>query len=468
MGDKRALLLCLLPLVACGEAGPDEGRAFIQGVVRNVETGTPLAEVAVRSAPATESVFTDSDGRFVLRDGVRFNQIYRVFAERNGFASDFADFTPRATEPERSVVLELQQLRVCSPGSTRCADGSEDQAVQRCTPDGTGFETVACAPDEVCSVDTCVASGALRVESNGGLVTSRPAGISCRPNCEARFPAGTEVELVAQAFAGGDFRGWSSPCPEPMSPRCLLTLVGGATVAVTASFDQSAFPLSVDFVGDGEGRVVSEPAGLDCTADCTTTFERDSQVRLLATAEPGTVFEGWGGACSGMNCVLTMDEAQTVRARFEVPRARLTVNRSGAGSVRSTPAGIDCGSDCSFDFSLGTTVELTAQPAPENEFVSWSGDCGGSGDCSVTMDGDRTVAAEFEGQSFDLTVSLSGPGVGSVSSDPAGIDCGADCDETFGIGAMVSLTATAAAGNRFAGWSGDCVGMADCTVLMDQ
>ena len=40
----------------------------------------------------------------------------------------------------------------------------------------------------------------------------------------------------------------------------------------------------------------------------------------------------------------------------------LTVNRAGTGigSVRSTPAGIDCGTSCQAQFVLGTNVSLTA------------------------------------------------------------------------------------------------------------
>jgi sugar lactone lactonase YvrE len=54
-----------------------------------------------------------------------------------------------------------------------------------------------------------------------------------------------------------------------------------------------------------------------------------------------------------------------------------------------------------------------------------------------------------------LTVGLSGPGSGIVVSAPAGISCPGDCGENFAIGAAVTLTATAAGGSVFAGWTGD-------------
>src|SRR5262245_8354912 len=58
-----------------------------------------------------------------------------------------------------------------------------------------------------------------------------------------------------------------------------------------------------------------------------------------------------------------------------------------------------------------------------------------------------------------LTVARAGTGSGTVSSSPAGISCGTDCTEAFASGTQVTLTATAATGSTFAGWSGD----SDCT-----
>lgn len=74
----------------------------------------------------------------------------------------------------------------------------------------------------------------------------------------------------------------------------------------------------------------------------------------------------------------------------------------------------------------------------------------------------------FDGRSYPLTVTRSGPGTGTVTSEPAGIACPGDCAETVGSGTTVVLTATAAYGSNFAGWSGACSGKAPtCTVLAD-
>jgi hypothetical protein len=67
---------------------------------------------------------------------------------------------------------------------------------------------------------------------------------------------------------------------------------------------------------------------------------------------------------------------------------------------------------------------------------------------------------------FLLSVSKAGAGGGSVTSSPGGINCGATCSASYGDGTNVILTATAAAGSKFDGWSGDCAGTGGCTVAM--
>ena len=52
------------------------------------------------------------------------------------------------------------------------------------------------------------------------------------------------------------------------------------------------------------------------------------------------------------------------------------------------------------------------------------------------------------------TVSSGGTGNGTVTSSPAGINCGSTCSALYNSGTVVSLTATPAPGSTFAGWSG--------------
>lgn len=131
---------------------------------------------------------------------------------------------------------------------------------------------------------------------------------------------------------------------------------------------------------------------------------------------------------------------------------------SGGGTVTSSPAGIDCGGTCSASFPRGQSVTLTTAPAAGSSFGGWSGGgCAGTGPtCTVSLAASAAVTARFDAVTprYALTVAKSGTGAGTVTSSPVGIDCGADCSETWDAGQQVTLTAAPAGGSTFAGWSG--------------
>jgi serine protease AprX len=155
---------------------------------------------------------------------------------------------------------------------------------------------------------------------------------------------------------------------------------------------------------------------------------------------------GWGlvdasAAYNGSNRVLTLSKSGT-----------------GTGSVASTPSGIACGTVCSASYPSGGSVTLTATAAAGSTFTGWSGDCTGTGSCTVTMDGNHSVTASFAIVQPTLTVTRAGNGSGKVTSTPTGINCGTTCGATFKSGTSVTLKASPAAGSKFTGWSGDCSG----------
>jgi GH35 family endo-1,4-beta-xylanase len=236
--------------------------------------------------------------------------------------------------------------------------------------------------------------------------------------------------------------------------------------------------LTVNKAGAGTGTVTSSPAGISCAAGCgtqTATFADGTNVTLTAAAASGSTFAGWSGACTGTGtCTVSMTQARTATATFNttVTTFALTVTRAGngTGTVTSSPAGINCGGTCSANFASGTSVTLTAAAAGGSTFAGWSGACSGTGTCTVAMTQARAVTATFNSSvtTFALTVTRAGTGTGTVTSSPAGINCGGTCSANFASGTSVTLTAAAASGSTFAGWSGACTGTGGCTVSMTQ
>ena len=184
-------------------------------------------------------------------------------------------------------------------------------------------------------------------------------------------------------------------------------------------------------------------------------------------------FSGWsGGGCSGTgSCSVTMSAATTVTANFSVQQFNLTVSKSGTGSgtVTSNPAGINCGSTCTASYNSGTVVALTASAAAGSTFSGWSGGgCSGTGACNVPMNATTTVTATFTRQQFTLTVTHQGLGLGTVQSNPAGINnCSGTCSATFNSG-TVTLTATPGLLSGFSSWGGACTGSGTtCTLNLN-
>jgi hypothetical protein len=82
---------------------------------------------------------------------------------------------------------------------------------------------------------------------------------------------------------------------------------------------------------------------------------------------------------------------------FKLPYHTVTVGKSGTGTgtVTSSPAGINCGSYCSDTFVAGMPVTLTATPDKGSFFTGWSGACSGTYSCTVAMNADKAVTANF-------------------------------------------------------------------------
>jgi Ca2+-binding RTX toxin-like protein len=77
-------------------------------------------------------------------------------------------------------------------------------------------------------------------------------------------------------------------------------------------------------------------------------------------------------------------------------QATLFVTKSGNGSGTITGSGINCGSDCSQSYDVGTDVTLTATESTTSVFTGWSGGgCSGIAPCEVDVNATKTVQANF-------------------------------------------------------------------------
>lgn len=219
--------------------------------------------------------------------------------------------------------------------------------------------------------------------------------------------------------------------------------------------------LTVTRAGAGSGTVTSSPAGIQCGATCNANFTTGTPVTLTAVADGGSAFDGWSGDCNASGQVtLTTDRSCTATFSAAPATQTLTVTLAGNGfgSVISTPGSINCGLTCMDSFATGTQVTLIATEEAGSLFAGWTGDCNANGQVTISID--RSCTATFVGPptTQTLTIIPTGSGAGTVTSNPTGIDCGADCSEVFDTGTIVTLTQVAAPGSVASGFTGP----ADC------
>jgi len=324
-----------------------------------------------------------------------------------------------------------------------------------------------------------------------GQVSSTPIGIDCGSDCTASYTDGIQVSLTATPETGSNFAGWRGD-------KCSNSFTIEADMDCTAIFNtelqpesqpsssspSSSYTLTLNKAGSGLGQVSSTPIGIECGSDCTASYTDGTQVSLTATPETGSTFAGWRGDNCSELITLTADMACTATFNINTIRPapqssyRLTLNTigTGEGQVNITPAGIDCGTDCTQDYSRDTVITLTAIPDADSYFTGWSGDCQGiSPTMTRVMNQSVNCMANFallpasQSHPINYTLTLKIIGKGLVTSEQTGIHCGTDCTEDYSSGSLVTLSAIPTPDNHFLGWGGDCHGLKDSIrVLINQ
>jgi secreted trypsin-like serine protease len=281
--------------------------------------------------------------------------------------------------------------------------------------------------------------------------------------------------------------GWGSTCFQTCGSVTQLREAEVPRVADTTCdnpdwYGSDFVPATMVCAGFDEGGVDT------CQGDSGGPLAASTQDPLPSSASSPAQWRlvgitSWGFECAEPNKpgVYTRVAAPGIRdwilgqVGTPAPTFPLTVSVAGNGTVTSSPGPIDCPTiDCSHSYDEGESVLLTAHAGPGETFNGWGGNCSGSvtQECTVSMTVSRSVSAEFSGTTpvptptHTLTVTKAGTGAGTVTSSPTGISCGPVCMHDYDEGDDVTLTASAAAGSTFSGWSGACSGT-PCVVSMD-
>jgi len=274
-------------------------------------------------------------------------------------------------------------------------------------------------------------------------------GVSHALPWASSFASGSVVRLEAIPDADWEFTGWSGDVDES-SPVFFVTMA--ADTDITAGF--SEYPI-LTITGSGSGAV--RVNWVTRSLPWSQGFPTGSSVVLEAVPAAGWRFDKWSKDVKSEVAVVTVeiDGDMQVQANFApLPTYDLTVTKSGSGSV--IVDGVTRSLPWSGTYLEGTEVTLEAVPADGWEFSEWSGDATGyDPSITITMDGDRDVAAAFqERTTFWLTMQLVGDGLVSVDGSYITMPWVKLYDKS----AEVELKAFAKAGWQFDGWSGAVAG----------
>jgi hypothetical protein len=359
-----------------------------------------------------------------------------------------------------------------------------------CTTALTCKVTIPANDAEVTAVFTQITRKLKVVTEGQGNVSADTGAIS---NCETTPPEGTcegpynqgaKVKLTATPKAHWKFKEWSGPDKGACTTATTCeVMIPEHDAEVKAVFEQITHTLAITVAGTGTGSVTCS-INSGSFAACPSTIAEGAKVEIKATAAASSEFKGFslgtGSAevCSASPlvnpCVITeFLQDSTLKATFDKTQRTLKVVTEGQGNVSANSGAISgCETTppegtCEGPYNQASKVKLTATEKLHWKFKEWSGPdkgaCTTAATCEVTIpEHAAEVKAIFSQITHTLTLTSTGTGSGSVTCD------GGACAPSYPEGTAVTLTATAASGSTFAGFSGGgCSGAGPCLVTLN-
>ncbi len=209
-------------------------------------------------------------------------------------------------------------------------------------------------------------------------------GHPCDSTGDVMYPYAPLVQLGVLALDVGrdDYYGHPGSWPDVQDSAWLRVLSNqvGLSIGLT-----------------GSGRVASDVPGVDCSAACSTQWNRNEAVTLTAVPAVGFRFVRWSGACTGaVPCALHLADAASLTALFAPLTYRLSLSVGGQGRIRGRPGGVTCPSRCSRALRSYDAVTLRATPGKGWRLQRWTGACKGARPtCVVPMRSNATARAVF-------------------------------------------------------------------------
>ncbi len=267
----------------------------------------------------------------------------------------------------------------------------------------------------------------------------------------------------------------------------LLFLATGNAMAADVAFRLTLVPSGTLTIANTATQSVLKSCS-DSSASCEVLVPAGTSLTLTATPGIQSTFVGWqgqngdavGSACSGTTspCSLVVNQISSIRAVFQTPTHKVTINKQGSGQATITvshtlggPNVISCQKEqnsCSADALAGRVLTWSLVPETGTTFNGWSNQTGSlvgspcvntTQPCQFTLLADSSMTANLSVTLVAIDVSKSQDGTGTVTdqlTDKLLCIQGAPiprCISSYPKGTRVTLRATPGTGSIFTQWT---------------
>ncbi|HLO25895.1 MAG TPA: CFI-box-CTERM domain-containing protein, partial [Geobacteraceae bacterium] len=369
---------------------PDGRRAYVanrgDGTVSMINTATNQVMVSTPvgsgSAVTVQGVSVSPDGRRVYVDFYAGDTGTRGVSVLHATTTSVLDTIPLGTGQPVPVGPNPQGLSVSPDGRTlyvaNNVDGGSVTVIDIATKQqltsvamGTGAvpRGVAASPDGLRAYLAFGGVNAIKVFDLASQSVTATIAVDSSPAGIVVSPDGGKV-YVANELANS------------------VSVIDTTTNQVTATLTGFVTPVGIAISPDGSRLFVVNRGNSTISAVRTADNGYDASIPVGA----GPV--GIAVSPDGKQAYATNSANNSVAQIGGTFTLNLAKVGTGIGTVTSTPAGIDCGTNCQGSFAAGTTVRLLATPVAGSTFSGWSGDP----DCFdgiVTMNGNTSCTATF-------------------------------------------------------------------------
>ena len=259
----------------------------------------------------------------------------------------------------------------------------------------------------------------------GSLVESSAAGWV---EGTGTVEAGHAATLTAHALSGYAFEYWADASGAVVSRDSTYHVVPTSDTTLQAVFSAKQYTVDVS---------CEESLG---TVKGAGTYAAGQVVTVRAVAAEDTSFVGWfrNGTC--------VSSKKTYRFTVREDTSLYAVFASGSYVVSTVASPAEGGAVSGFGgYEAGDRATLRAIANTGYSFAGWTDDKGETisenADCTVKVTGDATYTATFKPQSYQVVLSASDDGVGTLSGEGS-----------YQFGDTVELNATPMGTKRFVGW----------------